>query len=77
MISTDACGRGSCPYRKTSNHVLALRVALTDGTDFLSRQVDGAELCDRMGSIHRALARIASEDRANIKRIYSRSSTAS
>ena len=38
MISTDACGRGSCLYRKTSSHVLAICVALTGGTDFLSRR---------------------------------------
>ncbi len=76
MISTDACGQGSCLYGKTSNHVLALRVVLADGTDFLSRPVDGAELQalqardDRIGGIHRALARIATEDRADIERIF-------
>ncbi|TYC50775.1 FAD-binding oxidoreductase, partial [Rhodobacterales bacterium] len=31
MISTDACGQGSCAYGKTSNHVLALRTALMGG----------------------------------------------
>ncbi|MEW9616188.1 FAD-binding and (Fe-S)-binding domain-containing protein [Shinella sp. S4-D37] len=76
MISTDACGQGSCLYGKTSNHVLALRVVLTDGTDFLSRPVRAEELRalqarrDRIGDIHRTLARITSNDRAEIERIF-------
>lgn len=76
MISTDACGQGSCLYGKTSNHVLGLRVVLTDGTDFLSRPVREEELRalqarrDRIGVIHRALARIAREDSGDIERIF-------
>lgn len=31
MISTDACGQGSCVYGKTSNHVLGLRAVLVGG----------------------------------------------
>lgn len=31
MISTDACGQGSCVYGKTSNHVLNLRAVLVGG----------------------------------------------
>lgn len=76
MISTDACGQGSCLYGKTSNHVLGLRVVLTDGTDFSSRPLCHEELRalqtrpDRIGDIHRTLARIATEDRADIERIF-------
>ncbi|KQV33546.1 MULTISPECIES: FAD-binding and (Fe-S)-binding domain-containing protein [unclassified Rhizobium] len=76
MISTDACGQGSCLYGKTSNHVLGLRVVLTDGTDFSSRPVCQEELRalqtrpDRIGEIHRTLARIATDDRADIERIF-------
>ena len=76
MISTDACGQGSCLYGKTSNHVLGLRIVLADGTDFLSRPVRGEELRalqargDRIGHIHRTLARIAAEERAEIERIF-------
>ena len=78
MISTDACGQGSCLYGKTSNHVLGLRVVLTDGTDFSSRPVREEELRalqarrDRIGDIHRTLARIATQDRADIERIFPR-----
>ncbi|MFD1329219.1 D-2-hydroxyglutarate dehydrogenase YdiJ [Mycoplana ramosa] len=76
MISTDACGQGSCLYGKTSNHVLALRVVLTDGSDFFSRPVCQEELRalqsrrDRIGDIHRTLARIAIDDRGDIERIF-------
>ncbi len=78
MISTDACGQGSCLYGKTSNHVLGLRVVLTDGTDFLARPVREEELRalqgrqDRIGHIHRTLARIATDDRGGIERIFPR-----
>src|SRR5215207_6502943 len=37
MISTDACGQGSCLYGKTSTHVLELTVVLADGTVWRSR----------------------------------------
>ncbi|MCP8894939.1 FAD-binding oxidoreductase [Shinella daejeonensis] len=76
MISTDACGQGSCLYGKTSNHVVGLRVVLTDGTDFSSRPAGEEELRalqardDRIGSIHRTLARIATDDREDIERIF-------
>ena len=32
MISTDACGQGSCLYGKTRDHVLELTTVLLDGT---------------------------------------------
>lgn len=76
MVSTDACGQGSCLYGKTSNHVSGLRIVLADGTDFFSRPVCREELRalqvrrDRIGEIHRILARIATEDRADIERIF-------
>ena len=76
MISTDACGQGSCLYGKTSNHVLGLRIVLADGTDFVSRPVADDELRvlqarqDRIGDIHRMLARIAAEDSKEIERIF-------
>lgn len=76
MISTDACGQGSCLYGKTSNHVLGLRIVLTDGTDFLSRPVREEELRalqargDRIGEIHRTLAHIATVERGEIERIF-------
>ncbi|MDQ0318288.1 FAD/FMN-containing dehydrogenase/Fe-S oxidoreductase [Pararhizobium capsulatum DSM 1112] len=76
MISTDACGQGSCLYGKTSNHVRSLRVVLTDGTDFTSRPVVQEELRalqsrpDRIGRIHAVVARIATEKRDLIEAIF-------
>lgn len=76
MISTDACGQGSCLYGKTSGHVRGLRVVLTDGTDFWSRPMDTATLekmtkrGDRVGAIHRTVARIATEKSDEIAAIF-------
>ena len=59
MISTDACGQGSCLYGKTRDHVLELSTVLSDGTLWLSRPLDDPELTvlkartDRVGEIHR------------------------
>ncbi|MGO6907097.1 FAD-binding oxidoreductase, partial [Rhizobium ruizarguesonis] len=46
MVSTDACGQGSCLYGKTSNHVLGLRIVLADGTDWWSRPLDAEALTE-------------------------------
>ena len=76
MISTDACGQGSCLYGKTSNHVLALRVVLMDGTEFWSRPLDGSALDamlkreDQIGDIHRVVERIAREKQQRIREVF-------
>lgn len=76
MISTDACGQGSCLYGKTSNHVLGLRVVLTDGSDWWSRPMDEAALAetmtrqDRIGDIHRTVETIAREKRERIDAVF-------
>ncbi|WP_159992332.1 FAD-binding and (Fe-S)-binding domain-containing protein [Roseomonas sp. 18066] len=59
MISTDACGQGSCLYGKTRDHVLSLSVVLMDGTLWESRPLTNEELApiarrqDMVGAIHR------------------------
>jgi FAD/FMN-containing dehydrogenase/Fe-S oxidoreductase len=76
MISTDACGQGSCLYGKTSNHVLGLRIVLMDGSDWWSRSMDERELAevmareDRVGGICRIVDRIAREKRERIEAIF-------
>ncbi|ANL31563.1 FAD/FMN-containing dehydrogenase protein (plasmid) [Rhizobium phaseoli] len=76
MISTDACGQGSCLYGKTSNHVLGLRIVLMDGSDFWSRPLDAeahagiAAREDRVGDIHRTVERIAREKHERIAEIF-------
>ncbi len=78
MVSTDACGQGSCLYGKTSNHVLGLRVILADGTDWWSRPLDDVGLAeikareDRIGEIHRTVDRIAQDDRQRIEAVFPR-----
>lgn len=76
MISTDACGQGSCLYGKTSNHVLGLRIVLIDGTDWWSCPVDDATLgdlmarTDRIGAIHRVVDTIARTEQDRIKAVF-------
>ncbi len=76
MVSTDACGQGSCLYGKTSNHVLGLRVVLSDGGEFWSRPLDEAGLAEaqarpgRVGDIYRTAARIAEEKRERIAEVF-------
>ncbi len=78
MVSTDACGQGSCLYGKTSNHVLGLRIVLSDGTDWWSRPMDDEALAtvmrrkDRLGDIHRTLASIADDRRQRIAEVFPR-----
>jgi len=62
MISTDACGQGSCLYGKTRDHVLELKTVLSDGTIWRSTPLDDARLAavqarvDQAGAIHREVA---------------------
>ena len=71
MISTDACGQGSCLYGKTRHHVLELTTVLLDGTVWRSAPLDENELAavvertDRVGAIHRLLSDIA-RDKAEL-----------
>lgn len=44
MVSTDASGKGSRIYGKTSNHILALDVVLTDGSAWHSVPLDARTL---------------------------------
>lgn len=44
MISTDACGKGSRVYGRTSDHVLELQGVLSDGSLLHSRRLDPQEL---------------------------------
>jgi len=39
MINTDACGKGSRIYGKTSEHVVELELVLTDGTKLITRKI--------------------------------------
>ena len=67
MISTDACGQGSCLYGKTRDHVLELTTVLLDGTVWTSYPLEEEELArvrrrsDRVGEVHRLVDDIQRE----------------
>jgi FAD/FMN-containing dehydrogenase/Fe-S oxidoreductase len=72
MISTDACGQGSCLYGKTRDHVLALTCVLADGTVWTAEPMDATGLDaakarnDRVGEIHRTVDTVVTENAALI-----------
>lgn len=76
MISTDACGQGSCLYGKTRDHVLSLTCVLTDGTLWTAEPLDTAGLAavgarnDRVGAIHRAVDAVVTDNAALIEEIF-------
>lgn len=76
MANTDGCGKGSRVYGKTSDHVLASRLVLTDGSCFAPTTIDeqtlGA-LCerdDRVGEIHRTLKDLLANHAGEIRDVY-------
>ncbi len=78
MVSTDACGQGSCLYGKTSDHVLELTTVLADGTVWHSTPLNQAELDtvagrpDLVGAIHRVMHAIGRDHAALIAQHFPR-----
>ncbi|MBE7199092.1 MAG: FAD-binding oxidoreductase, partial [Parafilimonas terrae] len=76
MISTDACGQGSCLYGKTRDHVRALTTVLADGTVWHSEPLDAAGLEAAQGqpglagAIHREVDRLQRENAALIETTF-------
>lgn len=72
MINTDAAGKGSRIYGKTSNHVLELDVVFGDGSSWTSRELTLDELAevkerhDLIGEVHRVVDAIVTEKRHEI-----------
>ena len=72
MINTDASGKGSRIYGKTSNHVLELDVVFGDGSAWSSRELTLEELAevkqrpDLIGEVHRVVDAIVTEKRHEI-----------
>ncbi|MGO4852954.1 FAD-binding and (Fe-S)-binding domain-containing protein [Phaeovulum sp. W22_SRMD_FR3] len=69
MISTDACGQGSCAYGKTSDHVLNLTLVMAGGEVLDTGPQDPETLAKhpgRAGEILRLLAGIATDQAALI-----------
>lgn len=78
MISTDACGQGSCLYGKTRDHVLELVTVLSDGTIWHSAPLDDASLNevlardDLVGTIHRSIAQLHAANAHEIRLCFPR-----
>jgi FAD/FMN-containing dehydrogenase/Fe-S oxidoreductase len=64
MVATDASGKGSRIYGKTSDYIEAMDVVLADGTDWTVNRLSAEELTaaaarpDTVGRIHREVARV-------------------
>ena len=73
MISCDASGQGSLAYGKTSDHVLALKSVLVDGSVLDSAAIDGAQLLeqkerlDSVGDIYRQVIETCSGKQQQIE----------
>ena len=73
MVSTDACGQGSCEYGKTRDHVLELETWLLGGERLVSRPLEAHEVerqCERQdmtGGIYRTAREIIDSQGALIR----------
>jgi FAD/FMN-containing dehydrogenase/Fe-S oxidoreductase len=78
MVNTDACGKGSRVYGKTSNHVIELRSVLMDGSTLVSHRISVAELekikrePGLVGEIHRTVDEIVTTRRGTIAKQFPR-----
>ncbi|MFB2979341.1 FAD-binding and (Fe-S)-binding domain-containing protein [Microseira sp. BLCC-F43] len=76
MINTDACGKGSRIYGRTSNHILELSWVLSDGTVARSQDISPATLSDfkqqsgRLGEIYRQVDEIVTSKREIIAQTF-------
>jgi FAD/FMN-containing dehydrogenase/Fe-S oxidoreductase len=69
MVATDASGKGSRIYGKTSDYIAALDIVLADGSDWRVQDLDAdawaaaAARDDRVGAVHREVRRVVLEHR--------------
>ena len=76
MINTDACGKGSRIYGRTSDHILELTWILVDGTVVRSRPINTDTLTElkqdsgRLGNIYRQVDEIVTAKQELIKRTF-------
>ncbi len=67
MINTDACGKGSRVYGRTSDHVLELQCVLSDGTVLESSRLEEPQLQEKkqqqglLGSIYETVDQVVTE----------------
>ncbi len=78
MVSTDAAGKGSRVYGKTSEHIEALEVVLADGTVWTSRAMNAAEFAwesersDSVGQLLRDVMAVVDANRAAVAERFPR-----
>ncbi|EAR51781.1 FAD linked oxidase-like [Oceanicola granulosus HTCC2516] len=76
MVATDASGKGSRIHGRTSDHMRALDVVLSDGSDWTAVPLGPAELdavCDRddlPGALHRTLRDLHARHADEIARVF-------
>ena len=76
MCNTDACGKGSRIYGKTSNHLLELNLVMSEGTCFKTVPLDSSELSKFknsegiIGRIHNEVDRAVSENKELIAKSF-------
>jgi FAD/FMN-containing dehydrogenase/Fe-S oxidoreductase len=73
MINTDACGKGSRVYGKTSNHICELSVVFVDGTPWVSKPLTELELDEAkqqpgiVGQIYKTVDEIVTENADKVR----------
>lgn len=76
MAATDASGKGSRVFGRTSDHILSMDVVLADGSDWTARALGPEALeavcaqADLAGEIHRRLRAICARERVEIARVF-------
>lgn len=76
MVATDASGKGSRIYGRTSDHVVDMDVVLSDGSDWCAGELDAhafAEICTRddlAGAVHRTVRDVIAAEADEIERVF-------
>ncbi len=76
MISTDACGKGSRIYGRTSNHILELSIVFQDGTTWQTQEIGLERLSELkkqdniVGRVHRVVDTIVTEKAEMIEKQF-------
>ncbi len=76
MAATDASGKGSRIYGRTSDHIIAMDVVLGDGSDWRAEALDEAGLdavCardDLAGALHRTVRDVIADEADEIARVF-------
>ncbi|WP_162419798.1 FAD-binding and (Fe-S)-binding domain-containing protein [Microvirga brassicacearum] len=78
MVATDASGKGSRIYGKTSDYIESLDVVLSDGSDHRAQRLTAAELDEMLkgeglaADIHREVLRVVTQNASLIDEIFPR-----